>query len=158
MSNFEFKNEYEIIEYLKKEFDIPEKHAEEVIKDITDIENNNYNEEQKENCVFCFGSYRLKECEYCHDLVCSKDRTYCKECENLLCNDCAKHCPYCSVECCYYGCTNFCEKYKTINGIDSVNICWDCKSHFCDIHMIICQECKKQLCEGCKRNGDECRC
>ena len=152
MSNFEFKNEYKIIEYLEKEFGIPENHAKEVIKDITDIENNEYVdlfEKQNQECVECDSSYRLKECEYCHDLVCSKDRTYCKECENLLCNNCAKHCPYCFLECCENGCTNYCEKYNTINGYDRLNICWNCKSHFCKEHMIICENCKKQYCRGC---------
>jgi hypothetical protein len=166
MSNFEFKNEYEIIEYLKKEFGIPEKHAKEVIKDITDIENNKYvdlSEKQNQKCVECYSSYRLKECENCHDLVCSKDRTYCKECENLLCHDCiSTYCPFCYVKCCDLKkgneCFNYCEKYKTINGLDRINICWNCKSHFCEEHMIICQNCKAQHCGRCIHEGDGCSC
>ena len=148
MSNFEFKNEQEIIEYLEKEFGITEKHAKEVIKDITDIENNDYSD--------------LKECENCHDLVCSKDRTYCKECENLLCHDCAEYCPFCFVECCEIqgddSCSNYCEKYKTINGYYRLNICWGCNSHFCEEHMIICEKCKKQYCDRCIHEGDGCGC
>jgi len=157
-----FKNEYEIIEYLKKEFGISEKHAKEVIKDITDIENNDYNEEKNQECVECFNSYRLKECEYCHDLVCSRDRAYCKECENLLCHNCITYCPFCYVKCCDLKggneCSNYCEKYKSFNGLDRVNICWNCKSHFCDIHMIICQYCKAQHCGRCIHEGNGCAC
>lgn len=70
-------------------------------------------------------------------------------------NDCAEHCPYCSVECCSYNCFNYCNKYKTINGYYRLNICWDCKSHFCEEHMIFCEDCKKQFCGGYMRNDDE---
>jgi len=102
MSKFEFENEQEIIEYLKKEFCITEKHAEEVIKDIINIENNEYTdfyEEQQETCVDCDISYRLRKCTYCQELVCSKDRTYCKKCGSLLCDKCISDCTYCYVKC-----------------------------------------------------------
>jgi hypothetical protein len=162
-NNFEFKNEYEIIKYLKNEFNITGKHAEEVIKDITEIENNEPVDYIPFTiCSMCSNSIRLKECERCHDLVCSKDRTYCKDCNNLLCNDCAEHCPFCYVECCDLKggnhCSNFCEKYKSFNGIDRVNICWNCKSHFCEEHMIICQHCKAQHCGRCIHEGNGCAC
>ena len=172
-NNFEFKNEYEIIEYLKNEFNITGKHAEEVIKDITNIENNNHTdiennnhtnfyEKQNQTCCLCNSSYMLRKCEHCRDLVCSKDRTYCKDCKNLLCNDCAKHCPFCYAECCEFKggnrCSNYCEIYKTTNGIDRVNVCWNCKSHFCEEHMIICQHCKAQHCGLCIHEGNGCAC
>lgn len=168
MSKFEFKNEYEIIKYLKKEFCITEKHAEEVIKDITDIENNKYtdfNEEQQKTCVYCDSSYRLQKCDKCNDLCCGYHIVYCKEYKQMFCEDCEYNycdCPFCYVECCEFKkderCSNYCEKYKSFNGIDRVNICWTCKSHFCEEHMIICQHCKAQHCGKCIHEGDGCRC